>query len=145
MAGRVQHYRAELKKRRGEWEPYLKANSGLPGPRANLELVEAVGEEADADLLWRLSASNDEFLALCGTAGLGRLAATDSKAVLVRLKELGSDQRWRVREPPLLKRPAEVRRVLLILDRITRSMAAAQDRKQDGHRVLRQAMGYCWS
>ena len=54
MAGRVQHYRSELKKRRGEWESYLKANSGLPGPRANLELVEAVGDEADADLLWRL-------------------------------------------------------------------------------------------
>ena len=98
MAGRVQYYRAELKKRRGEWEVYLKANSGLPGPRANLELVEAVGEEADADLLWRLSASSDEFLALCGTAGLGRLAATDSEAVLAWLRELAEDPRWRVRE-----------------------------------------------
>src|SRR5712664_378374 len=98
MAGRGQHYRTELKKRRGEWEPYLKANSGLPGPRGNLELVEAVGEEADADLLWRLSASSDEFLALCGTAGLGRLAATDPEAVLGWLKELAADPRWRVRE-----------------------------------------------
>ena len=98
MAGRVQHYRAELRRRRGEWEPYLKANSGLPGPRANLELVEAVGEEADADLLWRLSASSDEFLALCGTAGLGRLAATETEPVLKWLKELASDPRWRVRE-----------------------------------------------
>src|SRR6266567_7797353 len=98
MAGRVQYYRAELKKRRGEWEVYLKANSGLPGPRANLELVEAVGDEADADLLWRLSASSDDFLALCGTAGLGRLATTDSEAVLAWLKELAEDPRWRVRE-----------------------------------------------
>jgi hypothetical protein len=87
MAGRVQHYRAELKQRRGEWEPYLKANSGLPGPRANLELVTAVGEEADPDLLWRLSASSDEFLALCGTAGLGRLATTEPDTVLPWLKE----------------------------------------------------------
>jgi hypothetical protein len=186
MAGRVQHYRAELTKRRGEWEPYLKANSGLPGPRANLELVTAVGEEADADLLWRLSASSDEFLALCGTAGLGRLAATDAETVLPWLRELAEDSRWRVREGvaialqrlgrasmpqliaemevwstggplvqraaaaglcelPLLKKPDEVRRVLLILDHITRSMAATRDRKHEGVRVLRQAMGYCWS
>ncbi len=166
MAGRVQHYRSELKKRRGEWESYLKANSGLPGARANLELVEAVGEEADADLLWRLSASSDEFLALCGTAGLGRLVATDP-SVLPWLKELAEDPRWRVREgvvialqrfgradmpaliaemeawskagplvqraaaaavcePPLLKKPDEVKRVLQILDHITRSMAATR-------------------
>ncbi len=186
MADKVQHYRAELNKRRGEWEPYLKANSGLPGPRANLELVTAVGEEADADLLWRLSASSDEFLALSGTAGLGRLAATEPDTVLPWLKELAEDPRWRVREgvvialqrlgqksmsqlitamevwskgvplvqraaaaglcePALLKKPDEVRRVLLILDHVTRSMAATRDRKHEGFRVLRQAMGYCWS
>jgi HEAT repeat protein len=185
MAGRLQHYRAELKKRRGEWESYLKANSGLPGPRANLELVEAVGEEADADLLWRLSASSDEFLALAGTAGLGRLVATDD-SVLPWLEELAEDPRWRVREgvaialqrlgradmprliremeawskagplvqraaaaalcePPLLKKPDEVKRVLLVLDHITRSMAATRERKHESFRVLRQAMGYCWS
>jgi len=186
MAGRVAQFRTELKNRRGDWESYLKANSGLRGPRANLELVEAVGEEADADLLWRLSASSDEFLALCGTAGLGRLAIDDRDKVLRRLNELASDPRWRVREgvaialqrvgrssmpeliahmetwskegpfvqraaaaalcePPLLKKPAEVRRVLKILDHIRRSMAATRDRKQEGFRVLRQAMGYCWS
>ncbi len=185
MAGRVQHYRSELKKRRGECESYLKANSGLPGPRANLELVEAVGEEADADLLWRLSASSDEFLALCGTAGLGRLVATDP-TVLPWLKELAEDPRWRVREgvaialqhfgradmpglitemeawskagplaqraaaaavcePALLKKADEVKRVLQILDHITRSIAATRERKHEGFRVLRQAMGYCWS
>jgi len=48
-------------------------------------------------------------------------------------------------EPVLLKKADEVRRVLLILDHITRSMAATHDRKHDGFRVLRQAMGYCWS
>src|SRR5712664_4030152 len=70
MALRVEVYRAELRRLK-DWEPYLKKHSGLPGPRANLELVHAVGDEADADRLWRLSASTDEFLALCGTAGLG--------------------------------------------------------------------------
>lgn len=67
---RIEQYRVELR-RLTDWEAYLKKNSGLPGARANLELVEAVGEEADPERLWRLSASSDEFLALCGTAGLG--------------------------------------------------------------------------
>src|SRR5260370_38927979 len=48
-------------------------------------------------------------------------------------------------EPALLKKADEVRRVLLILDHITRSMAATRDREHEGFQVLRQAMGYCWS
>jgi hypothetical protein len=97
MAPRVDGYRKDL---RGlnEWEPYLKKNSGLPGPRANLELVQAVGEEADADRLWRLSASSDEFLALCGTAGLGKVALMEPDTVMTWLRELAADGRWRVRE-----------------------------------------------
>jgi hypothetical protein len=95
--GRVEQYRAELR-RLTEWEAYLKKNSGLPGPRANLELVEAVGEEADAERLWRLSASSDEFLALCGTAGLGHIAVSDPVPVISWLRELAADPRWRVRE-----------------------------------------------
>ncbi len=185
MAGKVERYRAELKLR-ADWDAYLRAHSGLPGPRANLELVEAVGDVGDADTLWRLSASSDEFLALCGTAGLGRLAISEPEPVLRWLEQLAADARWRVREgvaialqrfgresmptlidemdkwsrggpyvqraaaaalcePPLLKKPAEVGRVLKILDRITRSMAATRDRKHEGFRVLRKAMAYCWS
>jgi len=87
---RVEQYRAELR-RLTDWEPFLKKNSGLPGARANLELVEAVGEEADAERLWRLSASSDEFLALCGTAGLGHLAVSDPVPVMSWLHELASD------------------------------------------------------
>lgn len=185
MGRRAEQYRSELKLR-PDWEDYLKAHSGLPGPRANLELVEAVGDVADADMLWRLSASSDEFLALCGTAGLGRLAVSDPEPVLKWLRELAEDSRWRIREgvaialqrygkekmaelikamqawskdgpyvqraaaaglcePALLKRPEDARVVLLILDHITRSMAATRDRKNDGYRALRKAMGYCWS
>lgn len=95
--GRLEQYRAELRQLT-EWEAYLKKNSGLPGARANLELVEAVGEEADSERLWRLSASSDEFLALCGTAGLGHLAVSDPVPVMSWLRELASDPRWRVRE-----------------------------------------------
>lgn len=183
--GRVEQYRAELRKL-AEWEAYLKKNSGLPGARANLELVEAVGEEADSELLWRLSASSDEFVALCGTAGLGHLAVSDPVPVMSWLRELASDPRWRVREgvaialqhlgrhsmprllaemdrwssdglylqraaaaalcePGLMTEPEHVTRVLRILDRITKSLAATSTRKGEDFRVLRQALGYCWS
>ena len=97
MPGRVETYRAELR-RLEDWEPYLKKHSGLPGPRANLELVAAVVEEGDPDLLWRMSASPNEFLALCGTAGLGRIALLEPDTVMTWLREQASDSRWRVRE-----------------------------------------------
>ena len=177
-------YRAELRRRK-DWEPYLAANSGLPGPRGNLELVEAVGDEASRSVLWRWAGSDDEYLAVCGAAGLGRFVLDDAK-VLRRLEALAADPRWRVREgvamalqrlgkqdmdrlidemavwakrgpyvqraaagglcePALLKNEAQVRKVLEILDTITQSIEASRDRKVDGFRVLRQAMGYCWS
>ena len=97
MGSRVDTYRAELRSL-ADWEPYLKKHSGLPGPRANLELVAAVAEEGDADRLWRLSASQDEFLALCGAAGLGRIALLEPETVMKWLRELAADPRWRVRE-----------------------------------------------
>ncbi len=97
MAPRKEAYREQLRDL-DEWEPYLKKHSGLPGPRANLELVAAVAEEADPDRLWRYSASEDEFLALCGTAGLGRMALLEPDTVMSWLRELASDPRWRVRE-----------------------------------------------
>jgi hypothetical protein len=185
MAARVEGYRADLRVLQ-DWEPYLTKHSGLPGARANLELVEAVGEEADADRLWRLSSSNDEFLALCGTAGLGKVALMEPETVMTWLQELASDPRWRVREgvaialqhigredmphllaemqawsggghyvqraaaaglcePALLEEREHAVQTLVILDQITTSLAASRDRKDDGFRVLRQALGYCWS
>lgn len=185
MGARVDGYRAELRVLQ-DWEPYLKKHSGLPGPRANLELVEAVGDEADADRLWRLSASGDEFLALCGTAGLGKVALMEPATVMTWLRELAADPRWRVREgvaialqrigresmphllaemqewsgegpyvqraaaaglcePALLKGREHAVQVLVILDQITTSIAAGRDRQNDGFKVLRKALGYCWS
>jgi len=185
MGGRVDGYRVELRGLK-RWEPYLKKHSGLPGPRANLELVQAVGDEADSDRLWRLSASADEFLALCGAAGLGKVALMEPDTVMKWLRELASDPRWRVREgvaialqrigresmphllaemqvwagegpyvqraaaaglcePDLLRQSSNAVQVLAILDRITSSLAATTDRKKDEFKVLRQALGYCWS
>jgi hypothetical protein len=48
-------------------------------------------------------------------------------------------------EPELLREPSNAVEVLAILDRITTSVAATEDRRHEGFRVLRQAMGYCWS
>jgi HEAT repeats len=185
MGTRADAYREQL---RGleDWEPFLKKHSGLPGPRANLELVAAVADEADADRLWRYSASDDEFLALCGTAGLGRVALLEPDTVVSWLRELASDPRWRVREgvamalqrvgredmekllaemkawahgdayvqraavaalcePALLTTNADAVEVLEILDHITRTLASMTERRDEGFRVLRQALGYGWS
>lgn len=185
VAGRTNEYRAELKRLKN-WEPYLTKHSGLPGPRANLELLAAVVEEGDAERLWKLSASADEFIAACGAAGLGRIALGEHASVMPRLRELASDPRWRVREgvaiglqrfgredmhrlieemkgwsvmdpftqraavaalcePPLLKDQRIAAAVLTILDSITNSLVACKDRRGDGFRVLRQALGYGWS
>jgi len=48
-------------------------------------------------------------------------------------------------EPGLLRDPKHARRVLHMLDRITLSLARAQDRRTVEFRVLRQGLGYCWS
>jgi hypothetical protein len=185
MAARVEGYRVELRSLQ-DWEPYLKKHSGLPGARANLELVQAVGDEADADRLWKLSGSSDEYLALCGTAGLGKVALMEPATVMTRLRELAADPRWRVREgvaialqrigresmphllaemrawagdgayvqraaaaglcePALLKEKQYAVETLMILDQITTSLAASHDRRDESFRVLRKALGYCWS
>lgn len=48
-------------------------------------------------------------------------------------------------EPGLLIDKRHNLRVLETLDAITGSVAQAEDRKDEAYRVLRQALGYCWS
>jgi len=48
-------------------------------------------------------------------------------------------------EPALLTDPMHAAHVLRILDDITATVAGAPDRRSDAFRVLRQALGYCWS
>jgi hypothetical protein len=88
-------------------EPYLLAQSSLPGPRANLELAKAVAVTARPELIWRLARwgadrapvnSAEEFLAFCGVVGLGRLAAQGDEAALEALRRAAVDPRWRIRE-----------------------------------------------
>ena len=90
-----------------DWEPYLLRESGLPGPRGNLELAQVVADEGDAALFERLLAytperapvnTPQEFLAFCGVVGLGRLLAEGDDSLLERLRGYASDPRWRTRE-----------------------------------------------
>ncbi|MCA0458358.1 MAG: HEAT repeat domain-containing protein [Chloroflexi bacterium] len=178
-----------------KWEAYLLANSGLPGPRANLALAQSVADLGDEALFRRLikhdaaSAPTNfpaEFLALCGTIGFGRLLVEHHPAALDTLRQQANDPRWRVREgvamafqrlgdhdfvelislmedwangtayeqraaaaalcePRLLKNPAQVARVLGILDTITASIPAVTNRKADDFLALRKGLAYCWS
>ncbi|HXF36909.1 MAG TPA: hypothetical protein VNO17_06985 [Actinomycetota bacterium] len=176
-------------------EAFIRERSGLPGPRANLELAAAVAEEGDERLFRRLlrwgpdrapANTPEEFLSFCGTVGLGSLLARGRTDVLPVLRALAADPRWRTREavalalqrwgrvdmdgllaemrawaggsrfeqraavaalcePDLLRTPRHARRVLALLDRITRSVPGARDRGEEGFRALRQALGYGWS
>ncbi len=187
-------YRAELRSL-NNWEPFLLAHSGLPGPRGNLELVQAVADEGTEEQFqrWILLSPREApentpmvFLVVCGVVGLGRLLATGDSDVLPLLRQHASDPRWRVREavamalqrlgaadmnalltqmqtwctggyleqraaiaalcePALLRRQEHTLTVLSILDRVTQSVASAPVGRNEDHRILRQALGYCWS
>ncbi len=76
----------------------------------------------------------------------------DMEGLLGRMGDWAKGNRFEQRaaaaglcEPRLLKQTANTYRVLQILDIITSSIACADDRKDESFRVLRQAMGYCWS
>ena len=90
-----------------DWEPYLLAESGLPGPRGNIELAQAVADEGDEPLFRRLLSFDaagaptntpQEFLAFCGVIGLGRLLAEGRRDLLPALRRHANDPRWRMRE-----------------------------------------------
>jgi hypothetical protein len=90
-----------------DWDSYLLKNSGLPGPRGNLELAQVVADEGDRKLFQRYIAYNAEiapvnspfeFLAFCGIVGLGRLLAEGDSSLLAALRRSASDSRWRLRE-----------------------------------------------
>jgi hypothetical protein len=99
-------HRAQLRQR-STWEPYLLKESGLPGPRANLELVQVVADLGTPEQFARWAALTPEaaptnapevFLAVSGIVGWGRLLADGERDVLPALRRLASDPRWRVRE-----------------------------------------------
>ena len=81
----IQTYRAALDALpAADWEPYLLANSNLPGPRGNLELAQVVADMGDEVQFRRWAGLGPEaapentpecFLAFCGVVGLGAVLA----------------------------------------------------------------------
>ncbi len=103
---RVEAYRDALNSN-SDWDAYLKRHSGLPGPRGNLELAQAVAGIGEAALFRRYAAlgadkapqnTPDEFLAFCGVLGLGELASRGNAQALASLRKHAADPRWRIRE-----------------------------------------------
>ncbi len=89
------------------WDAYLLQESGLPGPRGNIELAQVVADEGNLEMFQRYltytaerapTNSPYEFLAFCGVIGLGRLLAAGEYEHLDTLRLCASDQRWRLRE-----------------------------------------------
>jgi hypothetical protein len=188
---KMNDYRQTLKEL-DDWIPFLRKESGLPGPRGNLELAYAVAEEGNKEQFENLLSFHqaDEntpevFLMFCGIVGLGKLAANEQE-LFEQVREYAADSRWRIREavatglqlagdqdmdlmleemqkwskgnwyekraaaaalaePRLLKQPKYAKKVLQVLDKITASMEKNDDPKDESFKVLRQAMGYCWS
>lgn len=107
------------------WDAFLLQESGLPGPRGNLELAQVVADLGSPELFERYltydaeqapTNSPYEFLAFCGAVGLGRLAAEGQHNRLAALRRLASDRRWRMREgvAMALQRLGEVNMDLLV-------------------------------
>ncbi len=81
--------------------------SGLPGPRGNLELAQAFAETAEENLIQKYISIKPEeapentpkvFLTFCGVVGLGTLVNKGKLNYLKQLRQFASDHRWRIRE-----------------------------------------------
>lgn len=103
---KVESYVENLKSIKN-WDVFLMQESGLPGPRGNLELIQAVAQLGTEEQFLHLISftpeiapvnTPEEFLACCGTVGLGRLIAEGNKNYLEKLRLIASDPRWRMRE-----------------------------------------------
>ncbi|MFZ5912116.1 MAG: hypothetical protein ACOYYU_19085 [Chloroflexota bacterium] len=90
-----------------DWDAYLRAESGLPGPRGNLELAQVVADLGDRARFEHFLAFDparapvntpDGFLAFCGVVGLGKLIAAGQADLWPRLRGYACDPRWRIRE-----------------------------------------------
>ena len=94
-------------KNNSNWLDYLKEHSGLPGPRADLELLQIVSDLGDEQFFMECLDYNEiiaptntpgEFIAACGVTGLGSLISSGKLQYYELLRKYASDSRWRVRE-----------------------------------------------
>lgn len=104
--GKREAYREQLRQLR-RWDEFLLENSGLPGPRGNLELAQAAADLIDDKRIRKWLAltpdqaptnTAEEFLVFCATVGLGRLLVEGKRSPVQDLHRLASDPRWRTRE-----------------------------------------------
>jgi len=103
-------YRAHLRTLE-RWDDWLQQESGLPGPRANLELLAVVAEEGSEAFFQHCLALDNPpvgvntpqaFPVICGIVGYGRLLATGRSALLPVLHTYATDLRWRMRAAVVL-------------------------------------------
>ena len=111
--------------------------------RGRTELTSELREFA-SDPRWRVR----EGVAIA----LQRWGRADMASLLGEMRRWSAGSRFEQRasvaalcEPDLLRDPRHVHQVLVLLDRMTRSLVAAGDRRDEGFRVLRKALGYGWS
>lgn len=99
---KIEEYRSALTSLE-DWVPFLQKNSGLPGPRGNLELAYAAAETGTREQFESLLTCNGKentpevFVLFCGIVGLGKLAANKPE-LFERVRGYASDPRWRIRE-----------------------------------------------
>lgn len=83
---------------------YLRANSHLPGPRSNLELLAAAAEEVDRPWAYEWAAASigadptDVFVISVALVALGRFAAAGKAGAEEGLRRRAADDEWRIRE-----------------------------------------------
>ena len=103
---KAEEYRRHLQELK-DWKPYLLKESGLPGPRGNLELAQVVAEEASPKQIEAFLSipiaespenSSQVFVVFCGVSALGKRVAGGDRTQLKRLRQYASDPRWRIRE-----------------------------------------------
>ncbi len=106
MVSKVNFYLEQLTASKN-WDEYLLVESGLPGPRGNLELAQAFAETGNEQLIKKYIAIKPEeahensanvFLTFCGVVGLGTLVNRGKKEYLKDIRRFASDPRWRIRE-----------------------------------------------
>ena len=104
---KTEFYKQEIESQ-SDIEAYLLTNSGLPGPRSNLELLYAASDICrEADLRKWLALTPQQapentpqvYLQCIGVRSLGRFILQDHReADRQTLRVFANDERWRVRE-----------------------------------------------
>lgn len=102
----VEEYSGKLKTL-GDWVPFLKSNSNLPGPRGNLELAYAAAHTSTIHQMELMLAedspevvenSPEVFVVFCGVVAIGVHFIPGNIAQISTLKHYANDSRWRIRE-----------------------------------------------